>query len=174
MDKRIWVGLSTTKTFLAWIIRAVTKQKASHAWVSFFDESLGQRMVIEASVVGYRILPWNAWLKDNPGLKTWVFITADHNLEYGLRLVSMQLGSDYDIKFFLWQAWKRWFKHLWKHPGNSPNKIACSEACVRIIQKSNIPDSIALDPEVISPGDLLNYLTHSVYFSEIDVTQHCS
>ncbi len=172
MDKKIIIGVSTTRTFLAWIIRFFTKQKASHAWISYFDETLDQRMVMEASYKGYRILPFNQWKKIiGKGLKIWAFVCSE-SLESGIKEISKKLGSEYDIKFMVWHALKRWFKRLWRHPGNSPNKLACSEAVIRIIQSSGVSDAMDKDPELITPGDLLSYMESSKYFSILDVTKN--
>jgi hypothetical protein len=62
-NKEILVGVSTTKTFLAWCIRTITREKASHSWLSYWDETLNQRMVIDAQSKGIIIKPWGRWVK---------------------------------------------------------------------------------------------------------------
>ena len=157
---------------MAWAIRFITKQKASHAWISFYDEFLDQRMVMEASNTGYRLLPIGYWARQFPGLKTWVFVYRKDGIEIGVKEIAKKLGTEYDVRFMLWHATKRWFKRLWNHPGNSPNKMACSEANVRIMQVANVPGSSVLDPELMTPGDLLCFLNSSNYFYAVDISNY--
>jgi len=169
-DKRVWLGLSTTDTFIGRAIRWITNQPASHAWVSFWDESLERRVVMEASSSGYRVITWRRWLAEmQPKLKLWVFVTPHHDLTGGLHSVSSFLGTPYDLKALLWHSVGRWFRRWIKHPFTSPRKLYCSEAVVRILQDSVFPGAFRLNEEDTRPGDLLLYLEQSQYTERIEV-----
>lgn len=159
-DKRIWIGTSTTQSFLAWIIRRFTSYPQSHAWISWWDDLSQQRLVAEATISGYSILSWKRWKRKEKGKRVWVFVSST-DLTPGLRRVAENVGTEYDVKNLVWHALRRLFSFWFRRPWRSPNSYICSEAVVYVLQFSNISNSAQLDPEATTPGSLTEWCQNS-------------
>lgn len=168
MDQRIWIGLSTSSTFLGWAIRKITRQKASHAWIGYWDATLDQRMVMESTASGYRIITWNRWVQQDNGKRVWVYV-YNGDLSSALVWIASFLGTAYDVRFLFWNGLRALFKRWFRRPHKSPNKLACSEAVVRMLQNAKAVGLKSLDPEATNPGELLRFLSENNRFHKITV-----
>jgi len=166
-DKRIWVGASTTATWLAWIIRWFTKQKPSHAWVSYWDDTLQMRMVMEAEA-RMRVVPWDWWIEADPGKRMWVY-TCKIDLMPGIREYAKLIGTKYDYKNLIWHALKRFLGTWLRRPWRSPRKVLCSELLIRIFRYDKVPGAEKMDAEASTPGDLVEYWKGSWVFEKMDM-----
>jgi hypothetical protein len=156
----ITIGFSTTNKLISRFIRWITGAKVSHAWIGFNDDTLGQRMVMQAERWGYEIRPWARWLTQN----TWMaeFELSQEPATASLQFIATFLGSDYDFKSAILLGLKRWFRRWFKSPTQSPTKIMCSEGVIRFLQYSQYEFAAKLDPESTSPGELLSVVTKSL------------
>jgi hypothetical protein len=159
-DKRIWVGTSTTKAWLSWLIRLFTGKHQSHAWISWWDEVSQQRIVAEATGKGFHLLSWKRWKHLGRGKRIWVY-SFDVDLTLGIRRVTENLGTPYDTRTLLWHALHKLFKFWFKNPLRSPNTYICSEAAVYVLQYSNVRNSAQLDPDGTNPGVLTEWCQNS-------------
>lgn len=166
-DKRIWVGASTTATWLAWVIRWFTGQKPSHAWISYWDETNNCRVVMEAEA-RMRVVPWDWWIEADPGKRMWVY-ACKVDLLPGVNEYFKLVGTRYDYKNLIWHALKRFLGTWLRRPWRSPARVLCSELLVRIMKLCQVPSVEKLDPESTTPGDLVNFWDSSWVFEEVDV-----
>jgi hypothetical protein len=159
----IRVGFSTQlKNPLSRLIRWLTKSKASHAWLLFDDTFFGLRMVMEATEVGFRILPFSNFQAEGNDIVAIVQPAAP--LEDGVMAAGQWLGESYDFAGLLGTSFVllgRWLRRKWKNPLASPHAMFCSEAVVRVIQAAKYPGSEALVPASTTPQDLLNFFSRT-------------
>lgn len=146
------VGFSTTHMALSKAIRWITNAPASHCFVLFdFD---GIPMVLEAAFEGVRLVPMASFEKRN-------IIVALIPVPYSeddLKPLFNDLGDAYDFggllgSFFVQAG--RWFKRRWRNPWASRKAMFCSEAIAWWLQDLKYPGTENLEPDMISPKDLL-------------------
>jgi hypothetical protein len=162
----IVVGFSTTNHVLSKIIRVVTRSKASHAWIGFYDKTLGMHMVMQAELFGFEVVPFKRWKRSNTIVS--VFTSETLNLTGGLKYLACSVGLDYDFKSALLVGLKRWFSKLINKPKDSPSKLMCSEAVSRMLEFSGAKCIGPFNHETVSPGQLMDVLKCSDNFIEID------
>jgi len=115
-------------------------------------------MVMEATEVGFRYIPFSVFSGKNDVLEV---ITPPHPLDKGVHMANAWLGESYDFvglfsTFFVIVG--RWLKRKVKNPGQSSRAMFCSEAVTRVIQASEYPGTVDLDPASVTPQDLLDLL----------------
>jgi hypothetical protein len=157
------IGFSTPKKFnpVSWLVRKLTKSRASHAFFIYRDEDWDADMVMEAHEVGFRLVPLDKFEKKNNIIKV---VTPKYPIEVGTKEVALRyVGSRYDFEGLIGMfvvVVGGWFKRRWQNPFRSATNVFCSEAVVRAMMGS--PGyATELDPE-ISPEALL------VYFERVE------
>ena len=134
-------------------IRWITKSPFSHAWIAFYDVTLGQRMVMQAEAWGYEVRPWKRWSRENIWKYEFV-LPYDAHADSAVSEISKYLGSDYDYKSAILLGIKNWIKKWLKKPLHSPGKLMCSEAVIRFLGMTSL-GNYGLDPELSAPEMLL-------------------
>ena len=152
------IGFSTTKAWLSRLIRWFTGALVSHAWILYYDLDFACEMVLEATLEGVRIIPFEVFKQHNTIVK--VFIPSD-SLKQGFAKVGATLGSTYDFTGLLGMLWVllgRWFKKKLKNPWNSPRALFCSEFVAQVMRWSYYPGTEYWTPENMTPADLYIFL----------------
>lgn len=162
----ITIGFSTTNGWRSRLIRWVTHSPCSHAWISFNDDTLGLRLVMQAETWGFEVRPWSRWTKEN--IRVAEFSPIGPPLEESLRWIATFLGSQYDYKAaFLSGIW-RWVRRGIRSRFNDPGKLMCSEGLIRFLQHGQYNAVGGLDPELTPPKKALGrVLRHPGQFSLI-------
>lgn len=158
---RTRVGFSTPKQWhpLSALVRWITRSKASHTWLVYHDHDFEAEYVLEASGPGFRIIPYASFARQN---KIVTVLEPKTNIDLGLCMMAKWLGSHYDFAGLLGAAWTmlgRWLKRRWHNPLGNSHSLFCSEAVVRTLQAAKYPGAESLNPEAMSPQDLLEFLT---------------
>jgi hypothetical protein len=166
MPPQILVGFSTTNKFMSRVIRWITRGKASHSWVRYWDATLQQYMVLQAELRGYETIPWRRWLTKNLLVAAYAPREGLDLLE-GVRFISQYLGVDYDLRSAIWTGLKRWFKKRLRRPASSPSTLMCSEAVCRMLQNGQVSCVADLNPELVSPKELMERLSKSSDFTQV-------
>ena len=152
------IGFSTTTNWLSRLIRWFTQASVSHAWLLYFDVDFGGReMVLEATLEGVRIIPFEIFKKKNIIVK---ITTPSHDLKRGLALAGDTLGSGYDFTGLfgmLWVTLGRWFKKKWKNPWERPHSMFCSEFVAQVLKWSSYPGTDFWDVGAMAPQDLYEF-----------------
>lgn len=166
----ISVGFSTTNKLISRAIRWVTRAPCSHAWVAFDDQTLGMRLVMQAEWWGYEVRPWKRWQQENKLVAEYWPVGPD--LGPALRKLAVELGTKYDYSSAFWTGLKGWFKRLFKaswslRPSRTPHQLMCSEAVTRLLLDGGYDFAPGVDPEMVSPGDLLIKVSKSSEFRKI-------
>ena len=149
---------SRTNKLVSRTIRLLTRSRISHTAISYLDHVLNQRIVLEADLSGYRLIPLNLFLRENKLVRE---IEIDHDLSTGLSQIANYLGSSYDFSGLFGGVFVllgKWLGRAWKNPFQNPHAMFCSEAIVIILQNSNYPGSERLVAANTSPADLLIFL----------------
>ena len=157
-EPSIRMGFSTSKGVVSWVIRKITRSKASHAWITFRDETLNKTVVMHATRMGFHLEPWSKFVKHND-IKAQFTCTLD--LLPGVQYMADWLGTKYDYKSifgFIWVWIASWFKRKIKNPLRDTSKMVCSEAMTLIIQKAGVVEAEALDPESATPEALWEFM----------------
>jgi len=158
----ITIGFSTSNAIVSKVIRWFTKSKASHAYIAFDDRDLGRRIVMEASLYGYKLVQHEHWSKKNKVVKEF---TCKKRLTESLKYMAGELGKDYDFWSAFGLAARRWVGKWYKNPFRDPKKLHCSEAMVLFLQQAGL--ALDLDPESTTPEDLLQYCLQNSNFEEV-------
>ena len=151
----ITVGFSTTNKFMSRVIRFITQAKCSHAWISFYDATLGMKMVMQAEWWGFEVRPWKRWQKENT-------LVAEFGVYGGgyysslLKLAKL-LGSRYDFRSAILVGIKGWFRYWFRskfsfRPSRTPHKLMCTESVIIFLQDNNCSATADLNPEETSPS----------------------
>src|SRR5574343_542682 len=89
-------GFSTPVSFnpISWLVRKFTKSRVSHVWFKYFDADFNMDMVMEAHELGFRLLPYERFKKNNKIVAVW---STKDDLGSGLRWAATWLGTAYDF-----------------------------------------------------------------------------
>lgn len=156
----IIVGFSTSTSVISRVIRWFTRSKASHAWVAFDCEELDIRLIMHASVGGYKLNQWTKWRKDNQVV---AMFACKEDLSDGLRKMAEQLDKPYGYLVALLLAPKRWLGKLYRNPyRDNYKRLECSEAVTLLLQAHGFAKD--MDPESTTPEDLLEFCTANPAF----------
>ena len=158
----ITIGFSSSSGIISKIIKWFTKGRVSHAYATYFSNTLQNMFVIEATFWGYRLIPYSKWKKYNNSVGEF---ECKRDLTDGLRYVSQWLGGTYDF----WSAFglgaKRWFGKWYRNPLKNPKKLHCSEAVTLLLKNVGLAED--MDPESTTPEDLYSYCLSSNEFVRI-------
>ena len=160
----VTIGFSTPKKWnpLSWLIKKLTKSEVSHAWLLVDDPVFGVRMVMDSHLTGLRLIPFEHFLEGSTVL---ALVVPQWDLDQGLLKQSKDIGDGYDVWGLAGVAYVRlmwiWFRSKVRSPLRSPGALFCSEAVTRVLQFSKYPESEILDPEGVSPEDLLTFFKNS-------------
>jgi hypothetical protein len=150
----ITVGFSTTNKLVSRFIRWVTRSPVSHAFIIFDTPSFG-RVVMQAEAWAYEVRPWPLWQQENILVAEFETIGPDLSPSI-MSLAPQYLGLKYDWRgAFLAGLW-RWFGRWLRGKFNSPHRLMCSEALLRILQHAGYGSVAHFDAEVTSPRRLLD------------------
>ncbi len=152
----IRVGFSTSSNPVSWAIRRLTSSEVSHCF--FIADLWGVACVLEATERGFVASPVSEFSKAHR-----IMTVCDLELEDAptMQQAVEILGRPYDflgLVGFLWVLLGRKLGQPWKNPARSEDRLFCSEAIVRVLQKVKYPGASLLDPEQVSPQDLLSFL----------------
>ena len=153
------VGFSTRKTNLASrVIRWITKSRASHAFLVYFDSEWDADFVMEATDGGVKITPYAKFQKNNDIVGLFV---PRHPLDVGLKKAATEwLGEHFDYTGILGMIFVylgHWLKMKWRNPFAASNSMFCSEFVARVLRWSSYPGTEGMEPEDTSPEDLLEF-----------------
>jgi hypothetical protein len=170
-DKQFIVGFSTTNKIMSRIIRYLIGGGVSHAWVSFYDETLGIRLVLQAELHGLELRPWSRWLRENKLVAAFEPNRVKANLMYALRSRANGVGMAYDwwgaFKMGIQSWFRRWFKTSLFQPWRTPLKVCCSEEVVEILQAASVASMAGCNPDGIDPKTLLDTIRKSDDFFSV-------
>lgn len=162
------IGFSTPNWFnpISWLVRKITKSRASHTWFLYYDEDFQMFMVMEAHELGFRLLPYDRFMRENVIVSLW---STSEDLKDGLRWASRWLGSTYDFGGLFGMAKVligRILKRKWKNPTQSSNAMFCSEMAVTVLKRSQVKWVQELEPSEVSPQDLLDLFERQAALGE--------
>lgn len=150
----ITVGFSTTNKLISRFIRWVTGSPVSHAFLIFNTPTFG-RVVMQAEAWAYEVRPWDLWQAENTLVAE--FETIGPDLAPSITTLAPQyLGRKYDWKAALLAGLWRWFGRWIRGRFNTPYRLMCSEATIRILQHAGYSTVAHFDAEVTSPKRLLD------------------
>lgn len=161
----IVLGFSTPKIWnpISWLVRLLTRSKASHVWVAYYDPILGIDVVVEAHEFGFRMIRYDRFIVLNN-------IVAIFRLPYTppevMSNMSRWLGSTYDFLGLIGLGAVKLaamigLKHL-RNPFKSADAVFCSESIVRTLKSLDSDRYRDLDENNTTPQDLLEYMaSHS-------------
>jgi hypothetical protein len=152
-------GFSTSSWWVSRVIRFFTRATVSHAFLLIEGVPGMPPLVCEAEWCGWKLSTEAALTRGTTHIVKVV--------EPKISLTEAFLGSlawldeQYDYVGLLGMAWVsvgRWLGKKWRNPLRSSSSMFCSEAVVYVLQRAGYPGAGALDPQSISPEDLLQFL----------------
>jgi len=126
------VCFSTSNGFFSKVIRWFTRSKASHALITFRDETLGNVFVMEANGRGFMLTPWGKWRESHTLVSRYSLALPPNAQKTSLQDLGNFLGTQYDYISLLGFALRRFFGRM-VNPFNDPRKLICSEAVARFL-----------------------------------------
>ena len=151
------IGFSTTNRFLSKVIRWITRSKVSHTWLLYYDDDFDCDMVMEATIEGFRLIPFESFKVKNIAIE---LFTPKHSLAAGFKAAGKKLGSKYDVKGLFGAIVPiigKWFSRKWHNPFHSSKALFCSEAMVDVMKDSSYPGWESFEPEDINPQALRDF-----------------
>ena len=152
------VGFSTSPTnILSRIIRWFTKSRVSHAFLVYKDSDFDRDMVMEATLGGFKIVPFDKFSQSTTVI---ALFDPKHSLDVGLNKAVDLLGEDYDytgLFGMMFVLFGRWLKRKWRNPWSSSKSMFCSEAVARVMRWSLYPGTEEMEMEDTTPEDLLEF-----------------
>jgi len=154
----IRIGFSR-KTYnpLSWIIRKITRFSASHVFFIVDDPVFGLELVVEATEVGFRAIPFEKFRRTN---KIVAVFDPKHDLYDGFKSVSKNLGGYYDF-FGLFGMIivliRRWLGKKVRNPFNNNKSMFCSEAVSAALNFQNYPGWVVQMPDTVDPKILYEF-----------------
>jgi hypothetical protein len=153
------VGFSRPRAFnpLSWLIMRAQRSEVSHTFLVYFDEEWGADFVLEAHELGFRLLPFARFQREN--VVVGLFRTKV-DLEPGLKWAANWLGTTYDFGGLLGMAWVmlgRMLRKRFRNPLQNSHSMFCSEMNVRVLQFCAEPGSERIASSGTSPLDLLRF-----------------
>ena len=152
------IGFSTPRHFnpVSWLVRKLTGSRASHVWFLYADQDWGADFVLEAHELGFRLLPFERFEKENQVVRV---VTPSEDIDDGVKWAAHWLGTAYDFSGLVGMAWVvlgRVFKRRWTNPLQNSRAMFCSEMTVEVLRRSGVPWAQSLVPSTVSPQDLLD------------------
>lgn len=155
----IRIGFSTTNAPLSRLIRWLTKSAVSHTWLVYYDEDFGQDMVLEATLTGVRLVPYDVFKRHNKLVTEVRPVTVP--LQAGLAEVGRWLGAHYDFGGLLGMAvvlLGRSLKRRWRNPLRSSRAMFCSELVAVALKASKYPGTDSWVPSQVDPDTLYKHV----------------
>lgn len=152
----IQVLFSHSRGLISWLIRKVTNSQCSHTAFLYTDDTLGLNMVMEAQESGFRLIPYNKFLRENVLVAAF---TLDTDLTSGIKWAANWLGTRYDTMGMLGMLWVllgRTFKKRFHNPFQNSHSMYCSEMETIVLQRCGVEWLKDMDPSTITPQDLYN------------------
>jgi hypothetical protein len=156
------IGFSTARhNPISWIIRKLTRSRASHAWLQLTVQPFDLEMVFEATEWGVRLVPWRIFRRHNRIVARFEPLVP---LDAGLVEAKRWLGARYDFGGLLGMFFVvvgRLLGRKRKNPWNSAKAMFCSELVTTVLIGSGYPGAREHAPSQTSPQDLLDFLEQS-------------
>lgn len=140
--------LATTEAPLSKIVRAFTRAPFSHCGIGLTIE--GQRMVVDASLLGVEMVARARWFAKRRVLHEFAVGERD---AFDVSWLMGELGAGYDYSGmfgYMPVFVARWFGRKIRNPWASPTLSVCSELVVRAMRAHPIWGG--LDPETSDPS----------------------
>lgn len=153
-----YVGFSSSNNFVGRAIQWFTRSKVNHTWILLKDFSDGLDMVMQASTGGFQLITYQRFLK---GATVVAVVRPKVSLDKGIKEALQWLGEPYDFVGIVGMALVevgRWFRRSPRNWLHSSRAMWCSEANVYVLKAAGYPGASVLDPTVVSPEDLLEFM----------------
>ena len=153
------IGFSTPKRFnpLSWLVRRISKSRASHTFFIYHDLDFDFDMVMEAHELNFRLIPFEHFEEKNKIIKV---VTPKNPIDKGLKVVARRyLDTMYDYPGLLGMSvvkLGKWLHRKWKNPFGSTQYVFCSESVIIAINESPGYELLRLDPNS-DPEEVLQY-----------------
>lgn len=150
--------------FVAWVIRKITRSKASHVGFMLDDGTY-----LHADKGGVQISNRDAFLLQGERSVIAVFEPLPEYADaIDLEWAKSKLGTGYDYLGLVGEiipmlSW-RWFHVKLGDPLNQADKYWCSEFVVAADTGEKIPDFKKVDPRTVAPGQLLKVMKNGHSF----------
>src|SRR5512135_225506 len=100
----VFIGFSTPRRWnpLSWLIRLLTRSRASHAWLLVDDPVFALRLVLEAHSTGFRLVTLARFARDN---RVVALVQPAHPIDQGLPEAGTWLGEKFDTVGLVGMTW---------------------------------------------------------------------
>jgi hypothetical protein len=160
----IRVGFSRARgawAILSRVIMAITGRPYSHVWLLLegSDAVRGVPMVLEASIEGYRLVPYEHFARGRDVVRV---LDSPIPLGRAVDAAMARLGAAYAAMGLVGAGWvvaaRRWARKRVRQPFRSPDAMFCSEAVAVIMIEAGYPIDAETDPEAVTPGDIEDWI----------------
>jgi len=137
-DLSVSICFSTSRSTLAVFIRWFTGSRFSHVVLTYHCGTLGQEMVMEATLKGFNVIPWSRWKRTNRLVDRYALVSLCQEQRRALQELSVKLGQDYDMRGVLAFFWRSLGIRLsFLRP--SRRRIFCSKAVAEFLHRAEVP-----------------------------------
>ena len=160
------IGFATNKKLYSRLIRWAIQCPYSHVWLEYPSTLWAGQWAAHATEGGVRKEALEQAIKRYP---KHVAFESKIVLQPGMMKARNLLGKKYDYKV-IWHAIllvlyrTTGWKFLWRLVIRDMRKLTCSEFVSIILKGADVPGAERLDPELVSPADLYEFVRHSPHF----------
>lgn len=150
----MFVLFSTTDSLISRVIRFLTKSKASHVCLLYYDLNFRDWMIIEAAEHGFSLIQLDKFCEKN---RVITILVPKYDIANGLRHISRWFSTDYDYSGLVGMSvvlFGRMIKKRFKNIFQQKRKRFCSESVVQMLQAIDYPKSDKLNASETTPDDL--------------------
>jgi len=134
----IHICFSTSRDPRAALVRWFTGSRFSHAFLTYHCGTLGQEMVMEATLKGFNVIPWSRWKRTNRLIDRYALVSLPEEKRKALQELSTKLGQDYDMQGALAFFWRSLGIRLsFLRP--SRRRLFCSKAVAEFLHRAEVP-----------------------------------
>lgn len=161
---KVVIGFSRPKSrfaLFAWTIRlALGGTKYSHSYISYYDSTVKDYMIFEASAPSVHKIPKKEFLKKNIIVKEFNICLNEHLFVDGLSKAILLRGTPYGLKAVFGVA-IRWLFNINRNPYDDDERtVFCSEFVAIILKEWGY--KIDKDTDLVTPKDIYNLVKKDI------------
>lgn len=174
---KLIVGVGTNTSLTAKLIRGATHSEFSHAWLEVVEDTIDEQGIriqratrtIHAQPKGIIVQPVETVHNNYPIHRRFLIRSSQVVLNQGIKRAESLMGTKYDYGVIP-NGIKLWWWYLTGtiiSPTRNKHKLHCSEFVCIVLKHMKLLDSENLDPEIIHPGKLFNFMSGNYVFQPL-------
>jgi len=156
----ITVGFSVSNSKLSKVIRFIEGATVSHTYIQWYSDKIGRVLIYEASGTQVNFTNLTRFSRKQNIVKEFTFPISEKSHQRVLQFCIDNAREPYGFKNLIGLGWVKLLRRVGIKTGNpfSSNHYICS-TLVATLLTNQLEFVIPIDIRLLSPSDLLDYLT---------------